>query len=244
MTHSYSTTIIDDNTEQLLIKNTLKEISNIQEIHFPLENRRISLTLKSYISIEKINKFLKEKGLEFQLVKQLDVHPDFTEDGETTGKIFKDLGILLIAIFILILIYSSFTGFNDLNYLIRIYFGSLLFIFGILKLSKFLDFAESHQRYDIISKHFVLYAYLYPFIEITLGVFLILNFHIIISYLFLIFILFLRILSVLHSIVFGKRVEYAYLDGVLKIRISYATIFIDSTIIVFAMIQLGLFLEG
>lgn len=244
MTHTYFTTQIDSKLEEQNIHDILKKIPNVSHVHFSDDPRHVSLTLNSYITIEKINKALASAGSPFQLVKQIKVHPDYTEESETTGKIYKELGLVLMALLVITIAYGSFRGLESLNSLLRTYVGVMLIVFGFLKLMKFLDFAESHQRYDIISKHFVLYAYLYPFLELTLGFMLILNQHLVLTYIFLSLILFFRVLSVFYSIALSEGVEYAYLDGTLKIRVSYATTLIDALVIGFCIFQLSLLLKG
>lgn len=244
MTHSYLTTFLENEIRRDEIKKLLLSMENISDIHFPINKRHISITLNSYASLEKINKYiLDNKENEFKIIKQIDVSPDFTESSETTGKILKELGLILGGLFFITLAYGLFHEFHQLNNFIQLYLGFLLIIFGTLKLFNFLEFAESHQRYDLISKHFVLYAYLYPFIEITLGFFILLNKYLFLIYLLLIFIFFLRVLSVLYSIAFSRGVEYAYLEGFFKIRISYMTIIVDSLIILFGILQIYLFLN-
>lgn len=243
MTHTYLSTVIESESDKEKIRSILLNIPNIEHVHFAESTKHISLTLNAYISLGKINRILKNEIKDFELIRQVNVSPNFTEASETTGKIFKEFGITLFLILIITLIYGGNKSFHEFNYLLTNYVGFLLICFGILKILKLMDFAESHQRYDIISKHFVLYAYLYPFLELFLGLGIVFNYHLVFVYLILVLILFLRLLSVLYSIAFSEGVEYAYLDGTLKIRISYATLFIDLAIILFALFQITLLIK-
>lgn len=243
MTHTYLITQINSELEKKNLQEFLVQMPNVSHVHFPNNPRHISITLNSYATIEKINKYLEAYTSHVQLVKQINVHPNFTEANETTGKIFKEFGIILAILFIVTIIYGSYHGLDSLNTFLRIYVGIILSSFGVLKIFKLMDFAESHQRYDIISKHFVLYAYLYPFIELLLGILLILNHYLILAYIILIVVLLLRTLSVLYYVAFSEGVEYAYLDGIFKIRVSYATISIDLLIILFSIFQLTLLIK-
>ncbi len=244
MTHTYLMTSLDSDTARETLRTLLMQMPNIVDVHFPRDSRHVSITLNSYSTMEKINKHIAVSGSDSCLIKQLDVSPDFSEANETTGKIYKEFGYVLVALFVGTLVYGSYLGIDSLNDFLRIYIGISLVSFGVLKTFKLLDFAESHQRYDLISRHFILYGYMYPFIEITLGVFLVINYHVVIAYSILIPILCLRVLSVWHTIAINTKVNYAYLEGFFKIRISYATVIIDLLIILFGFIQLSLLLKG
>lgn len=52
-----------------------------------------------------------------------------------------------------------------------VYFFMGLFFcqFSMLKLFNLSGFADGFQKYDLVGKRFRIYAYLYPFIELTLG---------------------------------------------------------------------------
>lgn len=53
--------------------------------------------------------------------------------------------------------------------------GFVLVLFGLIKLSDVIGFAKGFNQYDPLAKRSALYAEVYPFIEITLGVLFILQ---------------------------------------------------------------------
>jgi hypothetical protein len=57
----------------------------------------------------------------------------------------------------------------DLMDWMRFFEGLLFCQFAMLKLFNVPQFAEGFQKYDLIAKKMRLYAYLYPFIELALG---------------------------------------------------------------------------
>ena len=80
--------------------------------------------------------------------------------------------LLILSIFISIFIISFFYTKNksDSHYnvtkkeLLRNYMGFIFIIFGFLKLYDLPKFTKIFSKYDIISKKFRFYAFLYPFI--------------------------------------------------------------------------------
>lgn len=63
-------------------------------------------------------------------------------------------------------IQSNFSGMN----VMMLFMGYFFLIFGLFKLVNLKNFAEAYMTYDVIAMRSKVYAYLYPFIEIGLGV--------------------------------------------------------------------------
>jgi hypothetical protein len=49
------------------------------------------------------------------------------------------------------------------------FMGAFFLVFGFLKASKLSGFVEAYKTYDLIAKRSKVYSYIYPFIEIGLG---------------------------------------------------------------------------
>jgi hypothetical protein len=242
MIHTFLSTYIPNEKIRLHIQKGLEANKKIDKVHFSDNPRHVGVTMNSYMTIDSLNEITSDVP-DFEFVKELSVSPNFKEEIDTTGFINSTFGFVLLIIFIVSIVYTFFYhGGADIFYTLRLYFGLLIFIFGILKLKNYLDFTEAHQRYDIISKHFCLYAYIYPFLEIFLGLFLVMNFIPIFTYITLSMILFMRAIGVLYAIAVGNGVEYAYLEGAFKMRISYATLAVDTIIILFCLSQIWLLL--
>ena len=110
------------------------------------------------------------------------------------------LGISLIALF------RQLSGVNTMLYMMD-WMGLFLLVFGGLKLVDLKGFAEGFASYDIIAKKITHYGYIFPFIEIGLGI-LYLN-----GYMF-----FLQNILVLIISGFGMYSAYKVITGKLEIR--------------------------
>ena len=60
----------------------------------------------------------------------------------------------------------------DLSFIrgMQIVMGVFFLVFGLLKVGKLRHFADAYAMYDLIAARSVVYAHLYPFIEVSLGV--------------------------------------------------------------------------
>ncbi len=89
-------------------------------------------------------------------------------------ELFPLLGAIA-ACFIFTLLLQWWHGSIDLMKGMRDFMGSLLVLFGVIKLLNLQGFVAIYRSYDIIAKKSALYAYAYPFIEIALGVLYLIN---------------------------------------------------------------------
>ncbi len=90
----------------------------------------------------------------------------------------------LIVIFAIIIVFTGFRMFaraslNPTQAMLD-FMAAFFFIVGSVKLSRIHAFTKTFQLYDEIAKHSKLYAYLYPFIEIGIGVALLFRYEVLI----------------------------------------------------------------
>ena len=103
--------------------------------------------------------------------------------------------------------------------------GTLLILFGVLKLINLPKFVEIFSKYDIISQRFKIYGYLFPFIEIIIGILLIKGYKLQYIYSLINTLMIISIISVSISIVQGKELRCGCLGSFFHIPLSYVTIF-------------------
>jgi len=82
---------------------------------------------------------------------------------------FLIISSILLILYIINLYYAKVNKIKN-KQLYKNYIGSILILFGILKLINLNKFVDIFRKYDIIGKHIPLYAFSYPFLEIILGI--------------------------------------------------------------------------
>lgn len=107
---------------------------------------------------------------------------------------------------------------------LRKYMGAIYLIFGLLKLYDLEKFAKIFSKYDIISKKIKIYPYLYPFIEILLGILLLKNNYteniLDFTHIFMI----ISIVSVSISLYKGEKLRCGCMGSFFHIPLSYVTL--------------------
>jgi hypothetical protein len=79
----------------------------------------------------------------------------------------------LIIIFLIILIFALLNGWHHgftITFFMADIMGAFFIIFGFFKVLRLREFAQAFMAYDLIAQRIPLYAYVYPFIELGLGV--------------------------------------------------------------------------
>ena len=162
------------------------------------------------------------------------------ESEHTQTYTFKDfLPLIVIASIIITLTvgHQLYYGF-DLMQASRIFMALFFLIFGSFKIMKLKDFATAYAEYDIIAKRFFWYGYLYPFIELGLGIAYLFNIMpkaIDICTLILMLISAIGVFIELHK---GRTIVCACLGTVFKLPMTWVTLSEDLLMAVMALISL------
>ncbi|MBD3280069.1 hypothetical protein GF389_00910 [Candidatus Dojkabacteria bacterium] len=145
------------------------------------------------------------------------------------------------AIVIAFIVLLSFLGFyNTEEQSLRIwmsgFMGYFLLLFSFFKFLAIRDFVSAYRSYDIIARRSKLYAYLYPFIELALGIAFLIELYPIAVSVFTIVIMSISLIGVIRSL--GRGIKCACLGTVIDLPLSNITLVEDLAMLVMAIIML------
>jgi hypothetical protein len=133
--------------------------------------------------------------------------------------------IILIAIVFLACIALQVSQNNVYGYQFMNHFMGFFFLFlAMFKLFDLQGFADGFQMYDVVAKFNRTYAYLYPFIELTLGFLFISNRLPILTNIMTIIVMLISVSGVLISINKGYKFKCACLGTVLNVPLSTVSV--------------------
>ena len=159
--------------------------------------------------------------------------------------IFKFKSFLpLIVIFSIIIAFSLFASWNRQVFTYQSimidFMAGFFIVFGGFKLLKLGAFVEAYSMYDVITKRFKPYGYLYPFLEIGLGLAFLLRFEITIVAWITLALMIINSVGAYEGIRDKEELMCACLGTVFKLPMSYVTIGEDLLMAIMAlMIILG-----
>lgn len=150
----------------------------------------------------------------------------------------------ILLIFGYILMLSFLIGFKnnqlDLMLSMQVFMGGFFIIFSFFKMLNLKSFAESYSMYDIVAKKFYQWGYIYPFIELGLGIAYTIHFQLFITNIITLIVMSVSIIGVLESVMNKKKIRCACLGSVFNLPMSTVTIIEDGLMILMSVIMLFL----
>lgn len=136
-----------------------------------------------------------------------------------------------------LLVQYPFDQFSGMLWM-RHFMAGFFLTFSFFKLLNLQGFATSYQMYDIIATKWKGWAYLYPFIELGLGLLYLLNIAPIITNWITLVILGLSSIGVIRSVLDKRKIKCACLGSVFNLPMSTVTIVEDLTMVAMAGLML------
>jgi hypothetical protein len=112
------------------------------------------------------------------------------------------------------------------------FMAGFFLVFSFFKLLNLKGFAESYVMYDVVAKKIPIWAYLYAFVEVGLGISYLLNYNPLITNTCTFMVMSVSILGVLQSVFDNKKIQCACLGAVFNLPMSTVTIIEDALMIV------------
>ncbi len=118
---------------------------------------------------------------------------------------------------------------NDMDILVamRAFMAGFFLVFGALKVLRLNAFAEAYRMYDLLAKRSVVYAYLYPFIELGLGLLYAFGAVLLLTNSVTLVVMLFSALGVYLQLRKGETIMCACLGTVFKVPMTWVTLFED-----------------
>lgn len=144
----------------------------------------------------------------------------------------------LLLVFAFITSISCLTSFANNHFIGQLWMNHFMAgFFIVFSFFKFLDiraFADSYAMYDVIAKQWKGYGYLYPFIELLLGIAYLTAFNPILTNSITIVVMSISSIGVMQSVVRKQKIRCACLGAVFNLPMSTVTIIEDVLMVIMA----------
>jgi hypothetical protein len=111
------------------------------------------------------------------------------------------------------------------------FMAGFFLVFSFFKLLDLKGFAESYAMYDVIAQRIPAWGYIYPFIELGLGLAFCINYNPQITNIVTLVVMSISIIGVLQSVLNKRKIQCACLGAVFKLPMSTVTIIEDALMI-------------
>ena len=190
------------------VKSALLTIENVTNVTVSKDLENATITMDKHIALSDLQKVLDNK---YQITAIN--HNEMAEQTKSWFETYKP--ILLIFFYILLvttLLQTQNTKF-DFMQAMRHFMSGFFLIFSFFKLLNLKGFAESYVMYDVLAKQIPVWAYLYVFIELSLGIAFLINFNPILTNSITVIVMSISIIGVLQSVLNKEKIQCACLGA-------------------------------
>jgi copper chaperone CopZ len=237
MKYIYNVTGMTCNGCKASVEDALKKLEGIQSVSVNLENKEAEIEMSSFISEENLQCVLSEKFTISEKKTPLfnQSHTAEANDEKTTLKSLFPLFLILAYIL------ASAIGLNSkvwhFDGFMLDFMGLFFIVFSFFKFLDLNGFAISFKMYDPLANKLPFYAFIYPFIELVLGVLFLFRIEVELLALITIVILGITTVGVTKSLLGKEDIKCACLGSVLNLPMTKAT-FIENTLMIIMAILL------
>jgi len=216
------------------VETKLNQIGAVENAQVNLEKGEVIIEMRMPISILELRDSLPSKYTISEKDKPLVILNDEGEKSE-----FKQLFPLFL-IFTFISVASVLLNYNSqgINGFMLDFMGLFYIVFSFFKLLDLRGFPDSFRMYDPIAKRIPVYGWIYPFIELTLGLLFLMRFQITTALIITIIILGITTIGVTKTLLDKQRIQCACLGTALKLPMTKATFIENTVMLVMAVIML------
>jgi hypothetical protein len=126
----------------------------------------------------------------------------------------------------------------DSLYAMRHFEGAFFVIFGMLKIINWRGFVNAYRMYDIVAKRSKLYAYLYPLIELALGIAYLMAFQLLMTTIITLILMVIGTIGIAKALMRKQKIICACMGAVFKVPMTTVTLVEDLLMGVMALLMI------
>ncbi|SER06696.1 Heavy-metal-associated domain-containing protein [Hyunsoonleella jejuensis] len=235
MKHTYTVTGMTCNGCKASVEDALNALPEVSNASVNLETSEATIEMSEHISINILQNTLSDKYSisEKNIFNNApEVRVEDKSDLQQLFPLFLIFGYITIASILLNIKPWDGNGFM-LDFM-----GLFYIVFSFFKLLDLKGFPESFRMYDPLAKVVPVYGWIYPFIEVVLGLLFLMRIEIPIALAVTLVILGITTIGVTKTLIDKKSIQCACLGTALKLPMTKATFIENSIMIVMAIIML------
>ena len=238
MTQTYIITGMTCNNCKASVEKALMAVDYIENVSIDLENSKAVIDMSSPVSIEALQNALSSKYAISEL-KETNIFNSVPTETKVEESDLKQL-------FPLFLIFGYIIGASILlnrnpwsseSFMLD-FMGLFYIVFSFFKLLDLKGFPDSFRMYDPLAKLIPSYGWVYPFIELSLGLLFLMRIKITLALVITLVILGITTFGVIRVLLSKKSIQCACLGTALKLPMTKATFIENSIMIIMAVVML------
>lgn len=239
MTHSYNVKGMTCDSCVRTVKNALQKIPAVISVGIDLDAGKAEIEMKKHISIQDLQSALAPFE-QFKISEDTGdySHSMMAEENKSLIETYKPLIIIFIFITGISLLTSATNSVFDLHKFMNNFMAGFFLTFSFFKLLDLKGFAESYSTYDLLAKKINVYGYIYPFIELALGIAYLTSFNLFMTNLTTVIVMGFSSIGVIQSVLDKRKIKCACLGSIFNLPMSTITIIEDLLMVAMALMGL------
>lgn len=220
------------------VQSVLSDIKGITSVDVSLEGKKATVTMSEHIMTTAMNTELAKAG-NYRLTES-SAAMTHTDD-ETANSFFETYKPLLIILAYLVLgvgLNQVLLGGFNWAIAMQMFMGGFFLIFSFFKMLDLQGFALAYSSYDVVTIRWLSYGYIYPFIELGLGIAYVIGVAPLATNILTLVVMSVSIIGVLQSVLNKQKIQCACLGTGFNLPMSTVTIIEDGTMIVMAALMI------
>jgi len=240
MKHSYSITGMTCDGCVATVKEKIESHSEIISADVSLENQSAIIEMSNHISTSDLQNLIggDSKYKITMANEQLSTDDQMPDEETNLLKTYSPLILIFLFIGMVSGIASFDAGQLNLMEWMNFFMAGFFITFSFFKFLNLKGFAESYAMYDLLAMRVKSYGYLYPFIELALGIAFLTHFDPQITYITTIVVMGFSSIGVIKSVLDKKKIRCACLGAVFNLPMSTVTIIEDLLMVGMAFFML------
>jgi copper chaperone CopZ len=221
------------------VENKLGLIDGVDDVQVDLARGEVVIYSKDPVSFSLVKEILPAK---YSLINEENLNLDTNGDliiKASKIKQLKPLFIILGYIFIASIL-LNYENWNSSNAMLD-FMGLFYVIFSFFKILDIKGFSMSFSMYDPLAKQAPIYGYIYPFIEVLLGMMFLIRFEVNIALMLTVIVLGITTIGVTQTLINKRSIKCACLGTTLNLPMTEATFIENALMIIMAFTLIFLY---
>ncbi|UEG48664.1 heavy-metal-associated domain-containing protein [Ferruginibacter lapsinanis] len=233
MTHTYKVTGMTCSSCEAKVKSSLLLLPDVTAVAVSKEKQTATITMEKHIPLSVFQHSLNEK----YTISAIE-HNETAEQAKSWVATYKP--ILLIFAYITAIALIAAIKYDAIDWMhgMNVFMAGFFLAFSFFKLLDLNGFADSYAMYDIVAKKWRGWGFVYPFIELGLGISYTIGFQSLLTNIVTIVVMTVSIIGVLKSVFNKRKIQCACLGAVFNLPMSTVTIIEDALMIVMSAVML------
>ncbi len=245
MTHHYLIEGMTCETCAAKVKSALLILPDVLKVEINRTTGEATIEMQNHILLSELNAAVTSAGP--YSISEVGNHThEMTATGEgekSFVKTYKPL-LMIVGYILLVTLLSSFTGHHfDWMHWMNNFMAGFFLVFSFFKFLDLKGFAESYSSYDLLAMRWKTYGFIYPFIELLLGLVFLTGWNPLITNYTTTLVMGFSTIGVVKGLLAKRTIQCACLGTVFNLPMSSVTLIEDGMMVMMSFFNLFLLIN-